>query len=253
MRLSRSDLVNALCSETPLDRGEARQALAAFTDAIAEALCSGEPVRLRDFGSFWAGGRRTGGRCARFRSSKRLKILVQEEAEVDPTIVSLVRQIDSEREIEEGIALHRRWQEGKIGERPDLGRLDLEAIDLFGASLHAAKLTGAGMSRADLGDADLREADLERADLTAASLAGANLEGANLRGACLRRADLRWSDLRKADLSNAILEGADLREALLDGSTIGLRSAPVARTQEWMKRPIPGPFIFKRLFSFVRS
>jgi nucleoid DNA-binding protein len=250
MHLTRSNLICALCSELDLSRGEAKEFLLRFTAAIVNALSSGDEVQLRGFGSFKVADNKRG-RCTRFKSSKRLKGLVRDAPEPDPVVALLVRQLDSAQEIETVLAQHARWREDRVGDRAELGRLDLEGADLFGASLQSAKLTGAMLSRADLGDADLQEADLERADLTGASLAWANLKGANLKGACLKRADLRWADLRRAELSDAVMEGADLREALLDGTAVEPRPPAVGRREGWMKRPLPDPHKLKRFFSFV--
>lgn len=93
-----------------------------------------------------------------------------------------------QKELDEILESHKRWLQGRDGERADLRLADLHGADLHGA--------------------DLREADLRRAKLIGANLRLANLAGANLIGADLREADLRRADLREADL-----HGADLRWA----------------------------------------
>ena len=83
---------------------------------------------------------------------------------------------------------HKRWLDGKGGER--------------------ANLSGASLSYANLSGANLRGADLRGASLSYANLSYANLSGANLRGADLSCADLRGADLRGADLTDSRLNWA---------------------------------------------
>jgi hypothetical protein len=96
-----------------------------------------------------------------------------------------------QQELNEIIAKHKLWLEGKEGGI----RADLRYADLRDANLR---------------DADLRDANLRDADLLGADLSNANLRDADLRYADLRDADLRDADLRDADLRDANLLGADI-------------------------------------------
>ena len=140
MRISQSALIHALCFELKLSRRDAQAVLSAFIKAIKQALSSGDEVRLRSFGAFRVAvqerkphDRPPRRKDVRFRSSKRLKSLVQDQVDADPALALLLQQIESDQAVETMIEQHERWCENKIGERPDLGRLDLEGSDLFGA------------------------------------------------------------------------------------------------------------------------
>jgi hypothetical protein len=108
------------------------------------------------------------------------------------------RKIYSYDELQEILALHRKWLQGDSEGRR------------------------AVLSGADLSGADLRRAVLRRADLSGADLSGADLRRADLSGADLSGADL--SDI-KNDFIVAILRLPDeivfLRNALLDGRIDG--------------------------------
>ena len=94
-------------------------------------------------------------------------------------------------ELNNCLASHKLWLDGKGGSR---------------ANLAGANLTGADLSDANLTGADLRGANLEGAYLHGAYLGDANLYNANLTGADLRGADLWGANLRGADLTNTVLD-----------------------------------------------
>jgi hypothetical protein len=75
-------------------------------------------------------------------------------------------------------------------------------------------LRGRNLQRVDLTGLQLPKADFEGADLRGTLLNDANLFNANLRGAKLNRARLLGTSLVATRL-----EGADLRQALVDGAT----------------------------------
>ncbi len=105
----------------------------------------------------------------------------------------------------------------------DLSAANLVGADLTGALLINTQLRGAGLTDATLKCSFLREANLEAADLRFASFRGSSMERANFWVADLQFADFTAAYLRSADFKDAymdgtILNGADLREALLDYS-----------------------------------
>jgi uncharacterized protein YjbI with pentapeptide repeats len=131
-----------------------------------------------------------------------------------------------------GIDLHGRDLHGFYLARKDLSEADLHDANLAGAVLRRSDLRGANLEGANLKGADLRDArfdrgstlantDLTGANLTTARLSDAVLSGARLRDADLTGARLRGADLREADLRGAELAGADFRAALLEADLRG--------------------------------
>lgn len=119
----------------------------------------------------------------------------------------------TQKELNKILREHRKWLDGKGGEKADLHGLDLHGVNLSGARLHEVDLSGADLSGAELNGTDLHEADLKWADLNGADLHGADLKWANLHGADLSGAILVNTDLSWANLDEANLMGADLSEA----------------------------------------
>ena len=116
----------------------------------------------------------------------------------------------NKKQIQQILADHLLWLQGKGGRRADLAGASLTRADLAGANLSMANLSYTNLSEAILSRADLTGADLTGANLFHTSLFGARLSGANLTGA-----NLVGTDLVGADLSRAILLGADLSKANL--------------------------------------
>ena len=137
------------------------------------------------------------------------------------------------------------WREGHTGEEILLQGANLKGANLQGASLLRADLQGANLEKANLQEAllahaclqgasirganlreaivvhaNLKEADLLGADLQKAGLARANLQKAGLRYAKLQEAILAHADLQKTELLGRCLQGANLRMAIVDGSTL---------------------------------
>jgi DNA-binding protein HU-beta len=55
--VTKADLVNAIAEKSGLSKTDAEKALKAFTDAVTEALKTGEKVALVGFGTFSVGER----------------------------------------------------------------------------------------------------------------------------------------------------------------------------------------------------
>lgn len=55
--MTKADLVNAIAEKSGLSKTDAEKALKAFTDAVTEALKTGEKVALVGFGTFSVGER----------------------------------------------------------------------------------------------------------------------------------------------------------------------------------------------------
>ena len=89
---------------------------------------------------------------------------------------------------------------------------DLREADLTGANLRDADLRGADLRDARIWDTDLRFADLRDADLRGASFINTDLRFADFRGADLRGVYLKGAK----NLIDANLQGADLRDAIVD-------------------------------------
>lgn len=114
-----------------------------------------------------------------------------------------------QKELDEILESHKRWLQGRDGERADLYEANLSGAHLRGADLaeaylRRANLSGADLYGANLYGADLCEANLAGADLRWANLAGANLSLANLHEANLTRADLHDADLRWTNFAGVI-------------------------------------------------
>lgn len=102
----------------------------------------------------------------------------------------------------------------------DLSGANLSETYLRGANLRGANLSGADLSRADLRGADLRDANLSRANLSRANLGVASLIGANLSGADMSYAVLFRASLNRANLSESKnLTQEQLYAATTDGDT----------------------------------
>lgn len=146
------------------------------------------------------------------------------------------KKISSE-EIERILMKHKEWVESgrEQGQRADFSKCDLFRENLSesnlieaklrGANLRGANLIGADLRGADLSEANLRGADLRRADLREGTLSGANLRGAyfseaNLTGADLIGADFVGTYLLGADLKDSNITQKQLKQAVLDGSTV---------------------------------
>ena len=87
-----------------------------------------------------------------------------------------------------------------------------------------------GETRMDMTGADLSEADLRNGDLHRISLAGADLTDADLRGVDLyddERDELRGANLTDIDAAGMRLEGADVKNVVLEGAN--LRGARLCR------------------------
>lgn len=84
------------------------------------------------------------------------------------------------------------------------------------AELAGSNLSGRDLAKARLDHCDLAEADFAGANLFAADMSYCDLRGANFEGACLRLVNLFRSDLRGAVLDGAVLDGACLKDSLLD-------------------------------------
>ena len=119
----------------------------------------------------------------------------------------------NQKELTIVIESHKKWINGKGGERANLQEANLQEANLQGANL--------------------QEADLRRANLREANLQGADLRRANLFGANLRRANLREANLQGADLQRANLFGANLREANLDFSALPLWCGSFGMKVDW--------------------
>ena len=103
----------------------------------------------------------------------------------------------------------------------DLSGIYLESASLIGADLTGARLDGAMLARADLSDALI-----DRASLVEANLGGAKLHRTSLLEVDLSRAVLTDSSLVQSNLEGAKLDGAELTDAVLDGSCWARVSAP---------------------------
>ena len=130
-----------------------------------------------------------------------------------------------QKELDKILREHKKWLDGKGGEKADLHGRDLHGVCLSGARLHEADLSGADLSGSELNGADLSEADLKWADLNGANLHGADLNGADLHGADLNGAilvdaDLSWANLDEANLMGVDLSGAGLVETNLRGANL---------------------------------
>lgn len=122
-----------------------------------------------------------------------------------------------------------------------LGQTSLEEADLSGANLDAVRLNGCNLSRACFVGASLRGATLRWGTLSGANLANVdlsdtelsvNLENVNLCGATVSLqglVNLRGADLRRTRFVRSRLEGADLRDARLEGTDFGDTSMICAR------------------------
>ena len=121
----------------------------------------------------------------------------------------------TQKELNKILREHKKWLDGKGGEKADLHGRDLHGVCLSGARLHEADLSGADLSGAELNGADLHGADLKWADLN-----GVNLHGADLSGAILVDADLSWANLDEANLMGVDLSGAGLVETNLRGANL---------------------------------
>lgn len=114
---------------------------------------------------------------------------------------------------------------------------DLEGIKLYyaqlqGANLWGAQLKGAKLDMSNFTNATLTNATLNQATLTGAILAGADLQSANLEGANLsiankdkaesewQRTNLTGANLKGANLTGAIITEEQLKQAILDETTI---------------------------------
>lgn len=84
-----------------------------------------------------------------------------------------------QKELDEILESHKRWLQGRDGERADLYEANLSGAHLRGADLTEAYLRRANLSGAHLSGADLYGANLTEADLCEADLTGANLRQAN--------------------------------------------------------------------------
>lgn len=84
-----------------------------------------------------------------------------------------------QKELDEILESHKRWLQGRDGERADLYEANLSGAHLRGADLAEAYLRRANLSGANLSGADLYGANLTEADLCEADLTGANLRQAN--------------------------------------------------------------------------
>lgn len=85
--------------------------------------------------------------------------------------------------------------------------------DLLSANLLQSDLRGADFSGADLREARLEAVNARDADFTLARLAQANCKGSQFSGA-----SFLFAELSDADFSNSILENADLRGAVMEGT-----------------------------------
>jgi len=120
-----------------------------------------------------------------------------------------------------------------------LSHATLSGVYLPYADLSEADLRGANLSEANLGEADLSFAKLSRANLSgcrcfSVSLSDANLIGANLSGAFpylanLKDAILSGTSLSGADLSGAYLYKANLKDVNLKDTD--LRDADLSRAE----------------------
>ena len=169
----------------------------------------------------------------------------------------------SQKELKEILDKHKKWLNGKGGERADLcdaylRGANLQLADLQLANLRNVNLRGANLQDADLQEADLRGADLHGAILRKAYLRDTNLQRANLQDSCLSYAwlqhanlhgvnlcnaelihtNLQNSDLSNADLSYADLQYADLSEANLQDTkllkTILYKANVEYITRQWL-------------------
>jgi hypothetical protein len=86
-------------------------------------------------------------------------------------------------EINKILKNHKKWLDGKGGERADLSEANLSEANLFKANLSKAYLSEANLSKANLSEANLSWANLSKANLSEANLSEANLSWANLSGA----------------------------------------------------------------------
>ena len=114
-------------------------------------------------------------------------------------------------ELQNILASHKLFLDGKGGERADLYHANLK-----GANLSYADLRGADLINTDLRGANLEGADLGGAVLTGANLHAAYLRDANLGGAVLKGANLSYADLKDANLWDANLKDANLTGTILD-------------------------------------
>ncbi|KAJ8917855.1 hypothetical protein NQ315_010768 [Exocentrus adspersus] len=122
----------------------------------------------------------------------------------------------------------------------DLSKLDLRYINFKYANLQGCNLTGSNLSWCCLERADLSHAVLDNAQLLGVKSLCANLEGVtmkncnfkdpagiraimegvNLKGAILEGSDMGGVNLRVATLKNANLKNCDLRAAVLAGADL---------------------------------
>lgn len=100
-----------------------------------------------------------------------------------------------------------------------IAHADLRGAFLVGVTGSRTIFASSQMSGAHIYKAELSNADLSCANLTSTSVAASDLTGADLSAADLTKAQFPNTRLAAANLASAILEGTDLREAILDENT----------------------------------
>lgn len=121
-------------------------------------------------------------------------------------------------ELNEILRKHELWLKNKPhGELADLSYANLKDADLHGRDLRGISFSHANLEGADLHDTKLNDASFLYANLKDACFVYADLSRANFYYAKLQSADLRNACLFKTGL-----EGADLKGANLDYSSLPL-------------------------------
>ena len=139
---------------------------------------------------------------------------------IDGRLVSVDRPLNAA-----GSRLERRDLRNSQLARVDLSNSELEGTTLDRSQIQDSSFVGAMMERARLARSTLYKVDLRgifgrKIRMTGSSMSSVDLRGSDLREAMMENVTATGRvDLRGADLRGAFLAGADLRRAVVDGTT----------------------------------
>lgn len=102
----------------------------------------------------------------------------------------------------------------------ELNKVDMSGVNLEGTDMHGAKLRGTDFEKSSLRHIDLRFADMSWSRLKGVDLGESTLAWAKLVGARMLDTNLSSCGLIEVDFTMAVLEGVDLRSALLNGANL---------------------------------
>lgn len=127
--------------------------------------------------------------------------------------------------LKQGVSKWNRWRAMNPKLIPDLSSAHLEGEDLRGINFRKCNLSGAFLNKANLPLSELSEANLYEAQLEEACLMNSQaiqiiLEGANLRKALIGRSLMFNANLINADLSDAFLQNAFLQHSNLNSAIL---------------------------------